>query len=257
VRLIGQDWVHEPPTIGEAQKMVEELGKLLHGVDLLERSDLRSQRQQFDSSYALAFARYREIKAAGTARAFLTRVDPLTRLTFVERQFWTAAEQCAQTDLLDTLGLFTTAADALDEIVSRLLACEARGTQTWQTMSREYWATAPGAAGDLQDSPRDADLERLVSRFRTLQEHEDTLRQALRVLQAQRPPVAPDGAFDPRTHAAYLAHWPIDAPSSRRGWQLLLRVVKTVPFPTILRDSREQLPPWLQAFIDRGQLPPW
>src|SRR5262249_50191420 len=89
VRAVGRDWVHEPPTIGEALKKVEELSKLLDGIGLLERSDLRSQRQQFDRSYTLAFARYREVKAASNARAFLTRVDPLTRLDFSERQFWT------------------------------------------------------------------------------------------------------------------------------------------------------------------------
>jgi hypothetical protein len=243
-----------PDVFQEARARLDGLVHAMEAVERLESADLRQREVRWDwkSTWRILQQDLSGLPMTQGLKDRLERLEPLTRLTFSETRLRETAAGCDDPEKLDEPGLFAQAAKWVRDLIARFERADRVGGAMWVRMSEEYWQRIPPLAGDLMTPRADQDLEALARRFEEMESEESEMRETLRQLDEQEPPVSPDGPFFPELHQAYLDRYPRIRPGSRRVFRLFDRFAKVGARPVILREGAGHLPAWIADYLHRG-----
>jgi hypothetical protein len=181
------------------------------------------------------------------------RLEPLTRLPFLQNRVMEAADKCGSDVEWDEKNLFGVLSQSLSDFIQVFLQAGAKGGPLWRVLSVEYGDTLPARAGSLLPKPNPPDLSELVRHFESLEVEEEPLKQLWQDLWSRKPTVPSGGSFEPEAHLNYLKRFPKEPPHSRRGYLQFKRSFAMIePMPTILTQSRRNLPEWICKYLDEG-----
>jgi hypothetical protein len=252
-------WPAAPPQLREATILLATFQSVLDSIAEWKRSDIRQAGDEWDAVWRLLSRELARYPAAESLERVLRKIEPLTRLSGLEKYLDDACQKCATSAPGDERDVFEHAAHNLEAIIKTLRAAEPEGTFTLCVVAKEYWRTLPQLVGDLLPPDPDGDLDALYLRFLRLHDNDQFFLEAIELLWRQQPNIGTTGEFDPTAHLGYLDHYPQVPPATLRVRRNFDDFAARASQRVILRQSRELLPEWLQTCVDnisRG-VSPW
>lgn len=235
----------------------DRLKELINIEDMLERledADLRepSRRSELEN---IDWMIKRDFEGFAIQQDLLKRVErlePLTKLEALENRLIKAAEKCGSDSLADLydMNCFPHLNTEVRELIEKFAAAGALDGAMWRKLSQEYCEKVYNKASIRGPQLIPPDLQALADRIDRLRAEEIEFDGAIDEMERAEPPVPRGGDFDPAQHREYLSLLPAKAPSSKRVELRFNRFTRSKIIQTILRQSRADLPDWVQKYVD-------
>ena len=259
------DYLNELPVVPErpraperfaaAKRRLETLYEVSVAVGRLQHADLRgtAEQQELNANRRTLKGQLEDIAMQPRLLGQLTRLEPLERLPSLQNRVMAVAKDCGDLSKWDEPRLFETLAARLRDVAAVFEQAEAKDGRLWRLISEEYGHSVRAAAGSFIPPPAPPSLDELARQFDELETEESALNKLWAELWNQKPVLAGPGRFDPQAHLDYLSRIPARAPRSRRALvNFRKRFASIDPIPTILEQSRRQLPEWICKYLDEG-----
>ncbi|MFL6284971.1 MAG: hypothetical protein ACJ74Q_17650 [Pyrinomonadaceae bacterium] len=246
---------HTPERFEAARQRLETLYDVSVSVERLQHADLRrpGERKELNAIRRTLNGQLEDVAMQPRLLRQVTRLEPLERLPSLQNRVMEAANDCGDVNKWDEPRLFETLAGRLRDVAAVFDQAEARGGGLWRLISEEYGHSVRAAADSFMPPPAPPHLDELARQFDELAGEERTLNKLWAELWNQKPVLAGPGRFDPEAHRDYLSRLPSRAPRSRRALvNFGKRFASNDNIPTILEQSRRQLPEWICKYLDEG-----
>jgi hypothetical protein len=250
-----------PNSLDKVNKLVNELKRIKQYLIYLEDADLREEPAQSKLINVQGFVRD-QLPNFLVREVWLNRVEvlePLTRLTFILKQFGKTARRFGSNDLkdLEQRDLLVRMERFLLKLIEKFEHANLVERGFWQILSQECWTLVCQEGGVLNPKiPDKPDLRTLRDLLLALDEEEKQFRITLIKLYDEAwlthvPSGAKIDASDER-YQAFFTTIPKEPPRTRRGYWLFKRETDKEPMATLLKSAQGQLPTWVNQFLEHG-----
>jgi len=250
-----------PNSLDKVNKLVNELKRIKQYLIYLEDADLREEPAQSKLINVQGFVRD-QLPRFLVREVWLNRVEvlePLTRLTFILRQFGKTAGHFGSNDLkdLEQRDLLVRMEKFLLKLIEKFEHANLVERGFWQILSQECWTLVCQEGGVLNpEVPDKPDLRTLPDLLLALDEEEKQFRITLIKLYDEAWLThVPSGAkidTSDRRYQAFFCSIPKEPPRTRRGYWLFKRETDKEPMATLLKSAQGQLPTWVSQFLEHG-----
>lgn len=244
-----------PAQLQTAFETVQVFKNVVAKLDVIAAQDLRMP--EANLSLSLLYGELGNLRQDGflCAAELRDQVSSLMKVSeakFAFSQLMKLAEKCGDREYVDEHQLFAKLADTLQQFHRFFRDHDATHLPFWELLSGESLAQIPDKTGMLGPLSSKADFPALVSAIRNLEINELLFRDRVDKLRINEPT---GKGIDPSQASQFLDLFPTQAPASKRAFILFYRYAQREDAAEKMHQVREDLPEWIQTYLDRGL--PW